>query len=74
MSLILTLFLLGNPVITGCRTNVTMGQLFEHWHQETISREENNFLWYVERYEKGWEDDSPPWYLKERFEEYLENK
>lgn len=70
MSFILTLFLLGNPVITGCRTNVTMGGLFEHWRQRKISIEENNWRWWIKRYEKGWES-SPPWYLRERFEEYL---
>ena len=70
MSLILTLFLMGNPVITDCRTNVTMGKLFEHWNSQKISREDNNWRWWLKRYEKGWET-SPPWYLKERFEEYL---
>ena len=73
MELILTLFLMGSPVITGCRTNVTMGKLFEYWDSQKISREDNNWRWWIKRYEKGWED-KPPWYLKERFDEYLENR
>ena len=73
MELIIVLILLGNPVITSCRQNVTMGQLFRYWRNETSGREDNNWRWWLKRYEKGWET-KPPWYLRDRFEEYLENR
>jgi len=52
-----------------------MGQLLTYWQQESERREQDNFNWWIKRYEKGWEaGNKPPWYLRERFEEYLKGK
>lgn len=73
--LILIIYIGGRPVITDCKRSgrPTMGQYFNLWQSRTESIEDNNFRWWIKRYEKGWEQYPPPWYLKERVDEYLEN-
>jgi len=74
--IIFLILMVGNqgPVITDCRRTgkLTMGQLFDGWRQETKSREDNNFWWYVHRCEKGWDDpNNAPWYIRDRVKEYF---
>lgn len=61
------------PVITDFHTKKgTMGELFGIWRRQMDKREDNNFRWYIERCERGWNDpNDAPWYIRERVKEYF---